>query len=667
GDAPSSELQELTARVRTMSADSRYPDEREGSSEPSPTGTQRRSDTEHPIRRVFGESWARWAAVGAVCATVVLAGVFAMTRGPWTSASGEVPSLRARVLGPQGRRVPVELQLTSSEARAEPVEPTPGVIDPTGRYIAWTDRTLDDSGFVVRSVEDGSAVLRRANSEDERLLAWAPDGGALLMAATVISEDRSESFERLGVLSVPDGEFRSVEELFPRRVAGASWSPTGTALVVSAAAGPGEDHDIFLLAPNGQLRTRLDWPGDQLWPTWSPSGEWIAFESVADGDADIHLLQAGDSVPLVLASGPLDQHEPRWVNDPLLVFVQGRGEGTELHAANPLSGEGSRLLETDARLVSLDPYHHPVRPDVYVDRMVAEPGRIRTSVSAEHTVRLVFSCASGDQISVDPTAVTWTSSAPGIVRVGPGGVLTTLGLGRANVTASLEGWRSVTIPVEVLPLREVDAPEVLHEDWTDGIDPRRWLSFGDPLPYSRPTGFPGGGGVFINNGDANYHSGVVSRNALDLSDGLTVEWWSAQPLNGQMFRNLQVSLDSRPALAPNGERYEQATIARYRTSSYYQHAAIRIGEGEPISDPRVVPLPDAVEEWHRYVLQMDSTGLLTVMVDGEPQWRGRSIYDFTPPDSAYLVLLGRSLDTEVMVGPVSVYRGARYEVDPSFR
>jgi hypothetical protein len=67
------------------------------------------------------------------------------------------------------------------------------------------------------------------------------------------------------------------------------------------------------------------------------------------------------------------------------------------------------------------------------------------------------------------------------------------------------------------------------------------------------------------------------------------------------------------------------------------------------------------------VLQLDSTGLLTVMIDGEPEWRGRSSYDFALPDSAYLVLLGRSLDTEVMVGPVTVYRGARYELDPSFR
>jgi hypothetical protein len=520
-------------------------------------------------------------------------------------------------------------------------------------------------------------VLRRANFLDERLLGWAPDGGSLLMTSTVISDDLRERSERIGVLSVPGGDYRPVAGLDTRTVLGGSWAPTGTVIVASAATIKGSDHDLHMFTPGGELRAVLDRPGDQLWPTWSPSGRWIAFESVVDGDSDIHLLAAGDTVPVVVASGPLHQRSPRWIADTLLVFLQGEGSRTELRALNPSVGSESRAIATDAVLVELDPHHQPQGPHVYVDCVTPALERVRTSVNEKIVPRLTVSRASGGEVPADSVALTWTSSAPEVVRVEPDGTMRTLSLGRAGVTASLEGWRSATIQVEVLPLREGGAPALLSEDWSGGIDDRRWLSFGDPLPYSRTTGFPGGGGVFVNNGDANYHSGVVSAEPLDLSHGLTVEYWAAQPLNGQHFRNLQVGLAKRPTTDDDGERPDGLAsvghgqpdlinIAWYRTNSFYQHAEILIGEASYHDGLERLPLPADVDEWHRYVLQLDSTGLLTVMVDGAPEWRGRSGYDFALPDSAHVVLLGRSLDTEVMVGPVTVYRGARYEPDPSF-
>lgn len=682
GDVPSSKLQQLADRARFMAMDPRYeyeaeaPDEGEQEGTRQPGREQQPDDRERPTWTGSAGSFGRWVAAGVVLVVAVAAVL--LVASPWSSAPRQGLSLLATALGPEGGRVPVRLELSRSGARTETIDPTGGVPDPSGRYLVQGEAGADGPDLVVRSALDGTEILRRANALDERFLAWAPDGGALVMASIVFSGDLAGSYERIGVLTVPGGDYRTVEDLDARQVAGASWSPTGTVIVASAATTESADHDLHFFTPDGRLRALLDRPGDQLWPTWSPSGTWIAFESVAQDDYDIHLLGAADSVPVVLASGPLRQRSPRWMRDTLLVFLQGEGSRTELHAVNPFAEAASRVLTIDTILVELDPFHHRVNAELYVDHVEAIPARVRTSVNAMIVPRLIVSRASGDHVPPDSLAVTWTSSAPEVVGVRTDGTLRTLGLGRAEVTASLEGWRSAVIQVDVLPLKEVGAPLLLREDWSEGIDPRRWLSFGDPLPYSRPTGFPGGGGVFVNNGDANYHSGVVSADPLDLSDGLTVEYWAAQPLNGQHFRGLQVSLADRPTTGEEGaplrglalEQSGQPTlsnIAWYRTNSFNQEANILIGSAGYDEELHTLPLPADVERWHRYVMQLDSTGLLTLMIDGEPEWRGRSGYDFALPDSAFVVLLGRSLDTEVMLGPLTVYRGLRYELDASFR
>jgi len=49
-----------------------------------------------------------------------------------------------------------------------------------------------------------------------------------------------------------------------------------------------------------------------------------------------------------------------------------------------------------------------------------------------------------------------------------------------------------------------------------------------------------------------------------------------------------------------------------------------------------------------------------MLVDGEPLYRGRSPAMDILPDSAYLQLSGRSLGIEILLGPVTLYRGVRY-------
>jgi hypothetical protein len=143
---------------------------------------------------------------------------------------------------------------------------------------------------------------------------------------------------------------------------------------------------------------------------------------------------------------------------------------------------------------------------------------------------------------------------------------------------------------------------------------------------------------------------------LDLSEGLTVEFWASVPMDGQNFQDILVALDRSPAVDASGEIVNQSCLAWFRTNGYFGLAYVRVGETEPME----FPLPDEVEAWHRYALQVEPSGLVTMVIDGEPLWRGRSRHGFSIPHAAHLVLGGRTVNTEILLGPVTVYRGAKY-------
>jgi hypothetical protein len=73
-----------------------------------------------------------------------------------------------------------------------------------------------------------------------------------------------------------------------------------------------------------------------------------------------------------------------------------------------------------------------------------------------------------------------------------------------------------------------------------------------------------------------------------------------------------------------------------------------------------VDIPDDPGAWHRYVLQLDADGSVSLHIDGAAHWRSP---DRLPPkrmQPLHVVLGYRSVDTEIAHGPVRVYQGSRY-------
>ena len=137
-------------------------------------------------------------------------------------------------------------------------------------------------------------------------------------------------------------------------------SPDGKSFVyVSTAAG---NRDIFLQRVGGRNGTNLtrDSSADDDGPTFSPSGEQIAFHSTRDGGGVFVMGATGESVKRLTDFG----YDPAWSPDgqQIVFATQGvrdplyRGQGSELWVVKVAGGEKRRIFRGDAMQPSWSPH-----------------------------------------------------------------------------------------------------------------------------------------------------------------------------------------------------------------------------------------------------------------------------------------------------------------------
>jgi len=187
---------------------------------------------------------------------------------------------RIVLAGDDGEIHMLSLQTGSSRA----VTSIPGdQFDPDGhhRLVVFRDSrsgvNVDDEIYVVRS--DGTHVrnLTDAPDSNEWGPAWSPDGTRI-----AFNSDR-EGMPQVYVMNV-DGT--GVERLSDVEGEYPAWSPDGTRIAFESYVGgttPFGDpnYDVFIMDADGSNEQNLTNDPDSYdgYPSWSPDGEWIAFES----------------------------------------------------------------------------------------------------------------------------------------------------------------------------------------------------------------------------------------------------------------------------------------------------------------------------------------------------------------------------------------------------
>src|SRR3989304_2204554 len=136
---------------------------------------------------------------------------------------------------------------------------------------------------------------------------WSPAGNTIAFAMAVDQPDSYEIF-----LMGEDGS--NVRQL-TRGLAGIGgsldWSPDGKYLLIFA--GPPGDKNIFRIDVEAKTATQLTNGGNNAACSYSPDGQWIAFNSLRNNDqADIFIMRADGSSMRQVTNNPEPDWQPQW-------------------------------------------------------------------------------------------------------------------------------------------------------------------------------------------------------------------------------------------------------------------------------------------------------------------------------------------------------------------
>ncbi|PWB70164.1 MAG: hypothetical protein C3F07_17705 [Anaerolineales bacterium] len=136
---------------------------------------------------------------------------------------------------------------------------------------------------------------------------WSPDGGTIAFAMAVEGPDAYEVF----LMNADGTNVRQLTRGLPGIGGSLDWSPDGKYLLISA--GPQGDKDIFRIDVEAKTATQLTDGGNNAASSYSPDGQWIAFNSLRnDVQADIYIMRADGSSMRQVTDNPEPDWQPQW-------------------------------------------------------------------------------------------------------------------------------------------------------------------------------------------------------------------------------------------------------------------------------------------------------------------------------------------------------------------
>jgi len=181
-------------------------------------------------------------------------------------------------------------------------------VSPDGKYIVAT-RHQNGKNYISLLKIDGSFIRDLNSYYDCKEPVWSPDGSEILFAANI--ESKGIQFY---IMDKNGNNVRKISNL--SHLTGRSdWGTNGQMASFSGEYKK-QNRELFLFDEKGSV-DYLTSGGDNLAPSFSPDGNWIAFTSYRDnfGDPDgceIYLMRLSDGYVKRVTDNDYCDYQPRW-------------------------------------------------------------------------------------------------------------------------------------------------------------------------------------------------------------------------------------------------------------------------------------------------------------------------------------------------------------------
>ena len=532
--------------------------------------------------------------------------------------------------------------------------------------VGWAfSRLTNDSGgidiFVLRA--DGEETRLTFVPGDDKPYSWSPDGAYLTI--TTARWDPQDIYE-VGILEVRTGIVRRItnsEHLETNPL----WSPDGTRLAYLRSLVDEQPSEICWTTTTGSLDECTNIPEHGL-------------RNVVGWYDDREVLLVVDSAGRNLLSRfDLLTHDLRtlWDNATGSVRVSPDGEWFACYSRDPVSSTLQWTVHSlrdpaDAKQVSFPDraaddfsvfWSWPHVTEGYLDLVdIHQPPHL-VPQDVPYYLRASGYDSQGRDIALH--SLQWRSSDTATATVHSNGVVHPKRAGEVWISLSAGGWREDSTRLLFGP---VESQAVFTEAWTTDWK-SRWTTYEQPEPFVTlgPDSIP----AFFNNGDAAFSSGAYTHSDWNVQNGLGLEGLLSTRVTGTGRQTMLLALtswfdstaiaawDSRSGHIPgrdtNGGGRSCGVTAPDWTS--VDHLLEAGGERKVVADSPSL----ASDAWYTVRLQIFPDGTCGLAINGRPVGRTTARI---PLDLRYRVLTeGRSVGTQLLVGPLDVWTGVRTDVD----
>lgn len=179
---------------------------------------------------------------------------------------------------------------------------------PDGSKIIFANRAAEGptSLWTVDSTGENRDLLYAAPNTIVAV-DWSPTGEMIAFAMAVDQPDAYEVF----LMDADGSNVRQLTRGVPGIGGSLDWSPDGKYLLMYA--GAAGDKNIFLVDVAAETAVQLTNGGNNAASTFSPDGQWIAFNSLRNNDqADIFIMRPDGSDVRQVTTNPEPDWQPNW-------------------------------------------------------------------------------------------------------------------------------------------------------------------------------------------------------------------------------------------------------------------------------------------------------------------------------------------------------------------